>query len=82
MTTRSEFTVGAGETVSFTLTSMSSLEKIPPAQASDAALKETEVQRFFPSALAQAPGIQRTERPKEVWYAAAPRGPARRERWV
>src|SRR5438067_3627844 len=42
MTTRSEFTVGAGETVSFTLTSMSSLEKIPPAQASDAALKETE----------------------------------------
>jgi GH15 family glucan-1,4-alpha-glucosidase len=42
MTTRSEFTVRAGETVSFTLTSLSSLEKVPEGQPAKAALKETE----------------------------------------
>jgi GH15 family glucan-1,4-alpha-glucosidase len=41
MTTRSEFTVRAGETVSFTLTSLSSLETVPVAQPAEAALKET-----------------------------------------
>jgi GH15 family glucan-1,4-alpha-glucosidase len=41
MTTRSEFTVRAGETVSFTMTSFSSLEEVPPAQSPEAALKET-----------------------------------------
>ncbi len=42
MTTRSEFTVRAGETVSFTLTSLSSLEKVPPEQPAEKALKETQ----------------------------------------
>jgi GH15 family glucan-1,4-alpha-glucosidase len=41
MTTRSEFTVRAGETVSFTLTSLSSMEKVPVVQAAEEALKET-----------------------------------------
>ena len=41
MTTRSKFTVRAGETVSFTLTSVSSLEKVPPAEPAENALKET-----------------------------------------
>jgi GH15 family glucan-1,4-alpha-glucosidase len=42
MTTRSEFTVRAGETVSFTLTSLSSMEKVPAAQPAETALKETQ----------------------------------------
>jgi GH15 family glucan-1,4-alpha-glucosidase len=42
MTTRSEFTVRAGETVSFTLTSLSSLEKVPMGQPAEMALKETQ----------------------------------------
>jgi GH15 family glucan-1,4-alpha-glucosidase len=42
MTTRSEFTVRAGETVTFMLTSLSSLEKVPEGQLAEAALKETE----------------------------------------
>ncbi|HEX4577099.1 MAG TPA: glycoside hydrolase family 15 protein [Edaphobacter sp.] len=41
MSTRSEFTVQAGETVSFTMTSLSSLEKVPPARPAETALKET-----------------------------------------
>lgn len=41
MTTRSEFTVRAGETVSFTLTSLSSMEKVPVAPNAKAMLKET-----------------------------------------
>ena len=35
----------AGEMVSFTLTNLSSLEKVPPVQAAEEALKET--QRFW-----------------------------------
>src|SRR5271163_3507299 len=42
MSTRSEFTVRKGQTVSFTMTSLSSLEKVPPAQPVEAALKETQ----------------------------------------
>jgi GH15 family glucan-1,4-alpha-glucosidase len=42
MATRSEFRVRAGETVSFTLTNLSSLEKVPAAQPAEAALKETQ----------------------------------------
>jgi GH15 family glucan-1,4-alpha-glucosidase len=42
MTTRSEFTVRAGETVSFTLTSLSSMEKVPAVQPAETALKETQ----------------------------------------
>jgi GH15 family glucan-1,4-alpha-glucosidase len=42
MTTRSNFTVRAGETVSFTLTSLSSLEKVPEVQPAKKARKETE----------------------------------------
>jgi GH15 family glucan-1,4-alpha-glucosidase len=42
MTTRSDFTVRAGETVSFTLTSLLSLEKVPAAQPAETALKETQ----------------------------------------
>jgi GH15 family glucan-1,4-alpha-glucosidase len=42
MSTRSEFTVRAGETVSFTLTSLSSLEKVPPGDPAEDALKETQ----------------------------------------
>ena len=42
MATRSEFKVRAGETVSFTLTNLSSLEKVPAGQLAEAALKETE----------------------------------------
>jgi GH15 family glucan-1,4-alpha-glucosidase len=45
MSTRSEFVMRAGETVSFTLTNLSSLEKVPPVQAAEEALKET--QRFW-----------------------------------
>jgi len=41
MTTRSEFTVRAGETVSFTLASVSSMEKVPRVQPAEVALKET-----------------------------------------
>jgi GH15 family glucan-1,4-alpha-glucosidase len=41
MTTRSEFTVRAGETVSFTLTNLSSLEKVPKARSAQTALKKT-----------------------------------------
>jgi GH15 family glucan-1,4-alpha-glucosidase len=42
MATRSEFEVRAGETVSFTLTNLSSLEKVPAAEPAEAALKETQ----------------------------------------
>jgi GH15 family glucan-1,4-alpha-glucosidase len=42
MATRSEFKVRAGETVSFTLTNLSSLEKVPAAEPAEAALKETQ----------------------------------------
>ncbi len=35
MSTRSEFTVRAGETVSFTLTNLSSLEKVPAVQSAE-----------------------------------------------
>ena len=42
MTTHSEFTVRAGETVSFTLTSLSSMEKVPTVQPAETALKETQ----------------------------------------
>jgi GH15 family glucan-1,4-alpha-glucosidase len=42
MTTQSEFAVRAGETVSFTLTSLSSMGKVPAAQPAEAALKETQ----------------------------------------
>ena len=42
MTTRSEFTVREGETVSFTMTSLSSLEKVPAVQPAEDALKETQ----------------------------------------
>ena len=42
MTTRSSFTVRKGQTVSFTLTSSSSLEKIPPELAVDKALARTQ----------------------------------------
>jgi GH15 family glucan-1,4-alpha-glucosidase len=42
MTTRSNFVVRAGETVSFTLTSLSSLEKVPEVQPAKKARKETE----------------------------------------
>jgi GH15 family glucan-1,4-alpha-glucosidase len=45
MTTRSDFTVKEGETVSFTLTSLSSLEKVPPGEPAEKALKET--RRFW-----------------------------------
>jgi GH15 family glucan-1,4-alpha-glucosidase len=45
MTTRSDFTVRQGETMSFTLTSSSSLEKSPPELSVDKALAET--QRFW-----------------------------------
>jgi GH15 family glucan-1,4-alpha-glucosidase len=45
MTTRSEFTVRKGETMSFTLTNSSSLEKLPPELSVDKALAET--QRFW-----------------------------------
>jgi GH15 family glucan-1,4-alpha-glucosidase len=41
MSTRSEFTVRAGETVSFTMTSFSSLEKVPPGEPAETALRET-----------------------------------------
>ncbi len=41
MSTRSEFTVRAGETVSFTMTSFSSLETVPPDQPAETALRET-----------------------------------------
>ncbi len=41
MSTRSEFTVRKGQTVSFTMTSLSSLEKVSPAQPAETALKET-----------------------------------------
>jgi GH15 family glucan-1,4-alpha-glucosidase len=41
MTTRSEFTVRADETVSFTLTSVSSMEKVPRVQPAEVALKAT-----------------------------------------
>ncbi len=40
MTTRSEFAVRQGETVSFTMTSLSSLEKVPTMQPPEAALKD------------------------------------------
>jgi GH15 family glucan-1,4-alpha-glucosidase len=42
MSTRSEFTVRAGETVSFTMTNLSSLGKIPPAEPAEEALKQTQ----------------------------------------
>jgi len=42
MTTRSEFAVREGETVSFTMTSLSSLEKVPAVQPAEDALKETQ----------------------------------------
>jgi GH15 family glucan-1,4-alpha-glucosidase len=42
MSTRGEFTVRAGETLSFTMTSLSSLEKAPPAQLAETALRETQ----------------------------------------
>jgi GH15 family glucan-1,4-alpha-glucosidase len=42
MSTRGEFTLRAGETLSFTLTSLSSLEKIPAAQLAETALRETQ----------------------------------------
>ncbi len=42
MTTRSEFAVLEGETVSFTMTSLSSLEKVPAVQPAEDALKETQ----------------------------------------
>jgi GH15 family glucan-1,4-alpha-glucosidase len=42
MSTRSEFTVRAGEMVSFTLVNLSSLEKIPPARPAGEALKCTQ----------------------------------------
>jgi len=45
MSTRSEFTVREGETVSFTMTSLSSLEKVPPALPAKTLLKET--QKFW-----------------------------------
>jgi GH15 family glucan-1,4-alpha-glucosidase len=45
MTTRSEFTVRQGETISFTLTNSSSLEKAPPELSVEKALAET--QRFW-----------------------------------
>ncbi len=41
MSTRSEFTVRAGETVSFTLTNLSSMEKVPAVQSAKEALEET-----------------------------------------
>jgi GH15 family glucan-1,4-alpha-glucosidase len=41
MSTRGEFTVRAGETVSFTMSSLSSLEKVPPVQPAETALEET-----------------------------------------
>jgi GH15 family glucan-1,4-alpha-glucosidase len=44
-TTVSEFTVKAGQTVSFTLTCASSLDKAPPVRAPEAALRETK--RFW-----------------------------------
>jgi len=43
MSTRSEFAVRAGEKVSFTLTNLSSLGKVPKVQAAEEALKETQV---------------------------------------
>jgi GH15 family glucan-1,4-alpha-glucosidase len=42
MSTRGEFTVRAGETLSFTMTNLSSLEKVPPAQLAETALRETQ----------------------------------------
>jgi GH15 family glucan-1,4-alpha-glucosidase len=42
MSTRSEFAVRAGEIVSFTLTNLSSLEKVPAVQSAEEALKETQ----------------------------------------
>ena len=42
MSTRGEFTVRAGETLSFSMTSLSSLEKVPPAQLAETALRETQ----------------------------------------
>src|SRR5271170_4526967 len=45
MTTRSEFTVRKGETMTFTLTNSSSLEKAPPELSVEKALAETE--RFW-----------------------------------
>ena len=42
MSTRGDFTVRAGETLSFTMTSLSSLEKVPPAQLAERALRETQ----------------------------------------
>jgi len=45
MSTRSEFTVREGETVSFTLTNLSSLATVPPVQSAEDALKET--QKFW-----------------------------------
>jgi len=42
MSTRGEFTVRAGETLSFTMTSLSSLERAPSAQLAETALRETQ----------------------------------------
>jgi GH15 family glucan-1,4-alpha-glucosidase len=42
MSTRGEFIVRAGETLSFSMTSLSSLEKVPPAQLAETALRETQ----------------------------------------
>jgi GH15 family glucan-1,4-alpha-glucosidase len=42
MSTRSEFTVRAGEMVSFTLTNLSSLEKVPKVESAERALRETQ----------------------------------------
>jgi GH15 family glucan-1,4-alpha-glucosidase len=42
METRSEFTVGQGETVNFTLTNVSSLAEVPPEINADEALEETQ----------------------------------------
>ena len=41
MTTRSEFVIRAGDSASFTLTSLSSLEKVPSIPPAETALSET-----------------------------------------
>ena len=63
MSTRSEFTVRAGETVSFTLTNLSSMEKVPAVQPAETACRDpgaASAQTSDPAA--RAPASRRSRR--------------------